>query len=142
MIKLLGAGLGILSLLSGNVSAGEVASRKGTLYLFFSERTAADPAAAEAAARFARGHPDQVILRPALLVEDWSLLRKVTEDSPLFQTVRQLGVQIQVYDEEALRLAAAWKIVRLPAVALVAQGRAHVVQGAGADFESLWRCAQ
>jgi len=144
MMKLLAAMVGILGMAQGKGPLREADPRKGTLYFFFSEKTAAAPAAAQAVAKFARGHPDQVLLRPALLVEDWSLLRKVTEDSPLFQTIRHLGerVQLQVYDEEALRLAAAWKIVRLPAVALVVGGRAHVIQGASADLESLFRCAK
>jgi hypothetical protein len=47
-----------------------------------------------------------------------------------------------VYDEEALRLAAAWKIERLPAAALVRGGRAHVVQGTGLDLDSLLRCGR
>lgn len=144
MMKLLVGTVAMLGMAQGKGSIRESDPRKGTLYFFFSEKTAAAPAAAQAVSKFAREHPDQVILRPALLVEDWTLLRKVTEDSPLFQTIRHLGkgVQIQVYDEEALRLAAAWKIERLPAVALVVGGRAHIVQGAELDLESLWRCAR
>ncbi len=144
MMKLVAAAVAILGMAPGKISAGEDESGKATLYFFFSEKTAAAPAAAQAVSTFARGHPVQVVLRPALLVEDWTLLKKVTEDSPLFRTIRHLGerVQIQVYDEEALRLAAAWKIVRLPAVALVLGGRAHVVQGASPDLESLWRCTR
>ena len=142
MMKLLVGMAAILGMAQGKGPIREEDPGKGTLYFFFSEKTASAAAAAHVVSMFLRGHPDQVILRPALLVEDWTHLGKVTEDSPLFQTVRQLGVQIQVYDEDALRLATAWRIVRLPAVALVRGGRAHVVQGAAADLESLWSCAR
>jgi hypothetical protein len=143
MIRLLGTGLVVLSLLSGRVSAQDGAAR-ATVYLFFSEKTSSAPDVAKAALAFAKAHAPEVALRPALLVEDWTSIRKVTEDAPLYRTVRSLGegTPIQVYDTEALRLAGAWKITRLPAVALVRNGRVHVVQGSNLDLEALWGCTR
>jgi hypothetical protein len=58
--------------------------------------------------------------------------------------MRQLGkvAPLQVFDEEALRLARAWKLTRLPALVLVNGGRAHVLQGGAHGLEDLFGCGK
>jgi hypothetical protein len=115
-----------------------------TLYFFFSEKTSSAPEAAKAIVAFLARNKGEVALRPALLVEDWSTFLKVGEASPLYLTMRQLGkaTPIQIFDEEALKLAQAWKITRLPALVLVAHGRAHVLQGGVIGLEELLGCSR
>jgi hypothetical protein len=107
-------------------------------------KTSSAPEAAKVITAFLAKGKEEVVLRPALLVEDWSTFLKVGEASPLYQTMRQLGkvTPVQVYDEEALKLAQAWRITRLPALVLVAHGRAHVLQGAVAGLEELLGCSR
>lgn len=124
-------------------ASGQEAERR-TLYFFFSEKTSGAPEAAKAiVASLTRGK-GEIALRPALLVEDWSTFLKVGEASPLYLTMRHLGkaTPVQVFDEEALRLAQTWKITRLPALVLVAHGRAHVLQGAVAGLDELFGCSR
>ena len=132
----------LLGLVQGKEQPGTEAPEKLALYFFFSEKTEGAPEATRAVMTFLACHPGEGVLRPALLVQDWKELGQVTEESPLFRTLRELRVPLRVYDEEALRLAAAWKISRLPAAVLVRDGRAHVVQGTSLDLESLFRCSQ
>jgi hypothetical protein len=47
---------------------------------------------------------------------------------------------LAIYDEEGLALARSWKITRLPALALVAEGRVHVAAGSRARPEDLEDC--
>ena len=141
-MKVLGVLAAILGMTPAFVPDDEQGGEKAKLYVFFSERSTGAAETAKAARAFAKAHPGVITLRPALLVEDWAGIGKVTEETPLYRTVRALGegVTIQIYDPEALGLVGAWKITRLPAVALVRNGKAHVVQGSGTDFEALWRC--
>jgi len=135
-------GLDTLGLAQGKEQPGKEAPGKLALYFLFSENSRGAPEAARAVTSFLACHPGEAVLRPELLVQDWKELGRVTEESPLFRTLRELRVPLRVYDEEALRLAAAWKISRLPAAVLVRDGRAHVVQGASVDLESLFRCSR
>lgn len=131
-----------LGMIPGRASGDGENPEKTTLYFFFSERSTGGAQTARAVAAFLKAHPGEIALRPALLVEDWTGLGRLTEDAPLYRTVRGLGegTPIQVYDPEVLRLAGAWKITRLPAVALVKNGKTHLIQGSGPDLEALWRC--
>jgi hypothetical protein len=133
---------------AGAFSPGVQASAdKDTLFFFFSTESSEAPALARAVVRISKAKPGKLQIRPVILVEDWRRLRGVTEKSPIFQTVRELGrlrdpegVDIRVFDEEGLRLAAAWKVTRLPAAVLVSRGKAHPVQGSQADLLSLFAC--
>ena len=123
--------LALLGTARGGTEARGDEAEGRALYFFFSEKTPSTPEAAKAVAAFmAKAQPD-LSLRPVLLVEDWNTFLKVSEASPLYLTMRELGrsTPVQVFDEEGLRLAQAWKITRLPALALVSRGRAHVLQG-------------
>ncbi len=146
MMRILAALLALPGLAGAPVPAASEGEEK-RLYFFFSEKTPSAPETAQAIAAFlAKAPAAGIALRPALLVEDWSTFLKVDAASPLYQTIRQLGkgipIQIQIYDEEALQLVEAWKITRLPAVVLVAKGRAHVLQGAVAGLEELLECSR
>jgi hypothetical protein len=128
----------------GQAPAKDNEGDRKTLYFFFSEKTSPAPEMAKAINAYLAKGRDDIALLPALLVEDWNTFLKVGETSPLYQTIRQLGkiTPVQVFDEEALKLATAWKITRLPAVVIVARRRAHVLQGAAAGLEEIFGCAQ
>lgn len=136
--------LALLGLIGGSPSARAEEKEPGTLYFFFSEKTSAAAEAAKAVVISLAKAPRDLVLRPALLVEDWSTFTKVAETSPLYRTIRALGrdIPLQVFDEEALKLAQAWKITRLPALVLVERARAHVLQGAVAGLEELLGCSR
>jgi hypothetical protein len=144
MMKSMASLLAFIGVVGGQAPASGDEAERNTLYFFFSEKTSSAPEAAKSIVAFlARGKGD-VVLRPALLVEDWTTFMKVGEASPLYLTMRQLGktTPVQVFDEEALKLGQAWKIARLPALVLVAHGRAHVLQGAVAGLEELLGCSR
>lgn len=61
--------------------------------------------------------------------------------APFLSTLQAAG-EIRVVDEEGLAKARELKISRLPAVAVVRGGRAHVATGAGADVKELLRCSK
>ena len=118
-----------------------------TLYYFFSPETPSAPAGAKTLADFVKSRPGQFKVRPVVLVEHWEGLRKVTPESAIFKTIRELGhlrepegVDIPLFDLEGLKLAKAWKITRLPAFVLVSRGRAHAIHGPNADLGSLLGC--
>lgn len=146
MKKVLAALLALPSVVSAEAPTRGEEGKRSQLYFFFSNRSASAPETAKAIAAFLAKPNADVILRPALLVEDWSTFKKVDETSPLYQTIRHLGrgsqFQIQIFDEEALDLAMAWRITRLPALVLVSHGRAHVLQGSAAGLEGLQGCQQ
>lgn len=56
-------------------------------------------------------------------------------------SVRAAG-ELQVVDEEGLAKAREFGIRRLPAVAVVREGRVHVAGGTGADVKELLRCSK
>jgi hypothetical protein len=127
----------------GLPARGEVADGRA-LYFFFSEKTPSAPEVAKVITAFLASGKGHVELRPALLVEDWKDFLKVDDTSPLYRTIRELGqhVPLQVFDEEALRLALAWNITRLPALVLVSKGRAHVLTGAVTGIDDLLGCSR
>ncbi len=136
--------LALLGTAGGGAPARRDEAEGRALYFFFSEKTLSAPEAAKAVAAFMAMAPPDLSLRPVLLVEDWTTFLKVGEASPLYLTMRELGrtSPVQVFDEEGLRLAQAWKITRLPALALVSRGRAHVLQGAVSGLDELLGCAR
>ena len=78
-------------------------------------------------------------VRTVLLVE-----RYVGEREPgaaFLATVRAAG-EMRVVDEEGLRKARQLGIRRLPAVAVVRGGRAHVAAGAQVDVQEMLRCSK
>lgn len=144
MTKVLTLELVLAGVLGGGTSLrGDEAERR-TLYLFFSEKTPSAAATLKAINAFLAKGKEDVALRPALLVEDWNTFLKVGETSPLYQVMRELGktTPVQIFDEEALKLATAWKVTRLPAMVLVDRGRAHVLQGSAAGLEEIFRCSR
>jgi hypothetical protein len=115
-----------------------------TLYFFIAPMCEASAQAAQRAAAFAKSQKSPVSIRPVLLLEDFSVLRKVEEGSPLAKTFKELQslgkLDVPLYDEEGLELAQRWEIRAVPAFVLVAQGRAHRVQGPGAKLEEILEC--
>ena len=140
-IVALGAALPLWGMVQGR------ANEPDTLYYFFSPETESASAGARILIAFAKAGHEKLKIRPVVLIEHWERLRKVTPESILWKTVRELGrlrepagVDIPLYDVEGLRLAKAWKITRLPAFVLVSHGRAHAIHGPNADLGSLQGC--
>ena len=144
MKKALAGLLMMAGVLGGGTSARADEAERKTLYFFFSERTSSAALTLKAINVFIAKGKGDVALRPALLVEDWNAFLKVGETSPLYQVMRELGktTPVQIFDEEALKLAMAWKVTRLPAMVLVDRGRAHVLQGSAAGLEEIFRCSR
>jgi hypothetical protein len=146
VVKSLWLGLVLLGPgMAGDPQARGEVGRPDRLYFFFSPDTGPD--AARKVVTFAKAQARTIEVRPVILVEDWTKIRKVAEDSPLLQVVRELGrlrepegVDIRLFDEEGLRLARLWNLSRLPASVLVAHGHAHVVQGSQSAPGSLLGC--
>ena len=61
--------------------------------------------------------------------------------APFLATIQAAG-EAGVVDEEGLKKARELGIRRLPAVAVVRGGRAHVAAGNGADVKELLRCSK
>jgi hypothetical protein len=61
--------------------------------------------------------------------------------APFLATIQKAG-EVRVVDEEGLAKARELKIRRLPAVAVIRGGRAHVASGTGADVKELLRCSK
>ena len=91
-------------------------------------------------------HEFAFAVRPCLLAEDFTALKKVKEVHALnLKALRDLvgeGFGLPVVDEEGLAMARAIRIERLPAYALVdrASRRAHVVYGRGARLSEVFPC--
>lgn len=115
-----------------------------TLYYFFSPSTAASLEGAKRAVAFQKGQKGRVKLRLVMLLEDFSVIRKLEEASPLYKTLKELQSQgtldIPLYDEEGLRLAELWGIRAVPAFVLVSHGRAHRALGPVVNLEELLEC--
>ena len=77
-------------------------------------------------------------VRPVLLVERYFGDRAPSE--AFLSTVQAAG-ELRACDDEGLRKARELGIRRLPAVAVVRRGRAHVASGAGVDVRELLRCS-
>lgn len=95
------------------------------------------PDAPDAARIFAQLKGERV--RPVLLVERYFGDRAPSEG--FLSTVQAAG-ELRAYDDEGLRKARELGIRRLPAVAVVRGGRAHVASGAGVDVRELLRCTR
>jgi hypothetical protein len=78
-------------------------------------------------------------VRTVLLVERYFGEREPA--APFLATVRAAG-ELRVVDEEGLRRAKQLGIRRLPAVAVVRGGRAHVAAGTQVDVRELLRCSK
>jgi len=78
-------------------------------------------------------------VRSVLLVE-----RYVGEREPAaaFLATVQAAGELRVVDEEGLRKARQLGVRRLPAVAVVRGGRAHVATGTQVDVQELLRCSR
>lgn len=120
---------------------------EATLYFFVTPEAEGGPEGAASAMRFVTTHAPQVKLRPVLLAQDFKVLGTITEECPLYRTIKALekdgkpgGLNIPLYDEEGLALAMRWDIKRVPAFVLVRKGHAHAMAGAYAELERLWEC--
>lgn len=142
MIGILAASFG------GPFFAPQDPSRRGepprTLYFFFSPAAAGSLEGAKRAVQFIKAGKGQVKLRPVMLLDDFSVIRKVEEASPLYKALKELQtlgpLDIPLYDEEGLDLAQRWEVRSVPAFVLVAGGRAHRVLGPVVKLEELLEC--
>ena len=138
--------LGLLATLSGGPSG--TPAKPATLYFFFGSEDPNSPQLAARVVSFVKAARGRVVLRPVLLVEDWRGLGRLRTDSPLVRTFETLkailgeDLGIPLYDERGLRLAKAWRVTRLPALAIVAGGKARVAFGTRVDPEELLKCAR
>jgi hypothetical protein len=141
--------LGVLltSLLSGhNLQA--VGDKPGsTLYFITTPEAEGGPEGARRAKALVRKHPGEVRLRTVLLVRDWSVLSRVTGESPLTRTLRELeaggkpdSLDIPLYDEQGLALAEKSRVTAVPAFILVRGGKEHRTLGASSNLDALWEC--
>jgi hypothetical protein len=119
------------------------------LYFFTTPEAEGGPDGATCAKEFVRRHSRSIRLRPVLLAQDFTLLRSVTEKSPVFRTIRALeagekpgSLNIPLYDEEGLRLAETWDVRTVPAFVLVRDGRAHRMAGSRPNLDLLWECSR
>lgn len=119
-------------------------SGAGTLYFFFSPTSTGSLEGAKRAVAFIKGQKGQIKLRLVLLLDDFSVIRKVEESSLLAKTLRELQTQgaldIPLYDEEGLLLAQRWELKSVPAFVLVARGQAHRAVGPVVKLEELLEC--
>ena len=117
---------------------------QGTLYYFFSPSTSASFEGAKRAVAFQKAQKERVKLRLVMLLDDFSVIRKLEEASPLYKTLKELQSQgtldIPLYDEEGLRLAELWGIRAVPAFVLVSHGRAHRALGPVVHLEEMFEC--
>jgi hypothetical protein len=142
MIGLLAAALG------GPFEASQAPAKGGedrrTLYFFFSPAAAGSVEGAKRATAFIKAQKNRVKLRPVMLLDDFSVIRKVEEASPLYKALKELQtlgpLDLPLYDEEGLSLALRWDIRSVPAFVLVAHGRAHRLLGPLGKLEELLEC--
>lgn len=118
-------------LLAAAVAMGSSAPGEAEVWVFCS------PDAPDASRIFAQLRGERV--RAVLLVERYFGERAPSD--AFLATVRAAG-ELRAYDEEGLRKARELGIRRLPAVAVVRGGRAHVAAGAGVDVQELLRCSR
>jgi hypothetical protein len=115
-----------------------------TLYYFFSPATAGSLDGAKRAVTFMKEQKGRVKLRLVMLLDDFSIIRKLEESSPLYKTLKELQSQgtldIPLYDEEGLGLAERWGIRSVPAFVLVSHGRAHRAIGPVVNLQELFEC--
>jgi hypothetical protein len=78
-------------------------------------------------------------VRTVLLVERYFGER--TPAAPFLSTIQAAG-EVRVVDEDGLAKARELGIRRLPAVAVIREGRVHLASGTGADVKELLRCSK
>lgn len=110
---------------------GPPGSEDATVWVFFS------PESPEAAGILEQVKGERV--RAVLLMERYFGARE--HAAPFLATIRAAG-EVGVVDEEGLKKARELGIRRLPAVAVVRGGRAHVAAGSGTDVKELLRCSR
>jgi hypothetical protein len=113
------------------MALGTPAVEERTVWVFFS------PESPEAARIFEQVKGERV--RTVLLVERYFGEREPA--APFLATIQAAG-EVQVVDEEGLKKARELGIRRLPAVAVVRGGHAHVAAGSGVDVRELLRCSR
>ena len=113
------------------MSLGAPAAEEATVWVFFS------PDSPEAARIFEQVKGERV--RTVMLAERYFGAREPAE--PFLATLQASG-EVRVVDEEGLQKARELGIRRLPAVAVVRGGRAHVAAGSGTDVRELLRCSK
>lgn len=117
-----------------------------TIYYFFGPDSPGQAECSRRVTEYVLERKGAVRLRSVLLVRDFAALGRIKEESPFTQSLKELGrvsagpLDLTIYDEEGLALARAWKIERLPALVLVAGGRAHVATGSRAKPQDLEVC--
>ena len=134
--------------LGGPLLAHQVAPKPGQdlpiLYYFFSPSAAGSHEGAKRAVSFMREHKGRVRLRLVMLLDDFGVIRKLEESSPLYKTLKELQSQgtldIPLYDEEGLGLAERWGIRSVPAFVVVSHGHAHRAIGPVVNLEELLEC--
>ena len=115
-----------------------------TLWLFFDAETRGGGELARRAVDFVLAKQGEVVLRPVLLVSEWKKLSHLSKKSPLvgvLEELKRLGrkdLNVPLYDLEGLQLAKHLELTRLPAVALVVDGRAYVAVGDSIDLQRLY----
>jgi hypothetical protein len=102
-----------------------------TVWVFFS------PDGPDAAPIFRQLAGERV--RPVLLAERYFGNR---EPSEAFLSTVQAAGDVRAFDEEGLRMARRLGIRRVPAVAAVGAGRAHVATGARVNVRELLACSR
>lgn len=140
--------LGLLATgMGGPLFAPQAPDQKGgaaTLYYFISPAVSGSLEGAKRAVAFLKAHPGQVTLRLVMLLDDFSIIRKVEESSPLYKTLKELQslgtLDLPLYDEEGLELAERWEIRSAPAFVLVVHGHAHRALGPVVNLEELLAC--
>ena len=110
---------------------GAPAAEEATVWVFFS------PESPEAGRILEQAKGERV--RTVLLVERYFGEREPA--GPFLASIQAAG-EVRVVDEEGLRKARELGIRRLPAVAVVRGGRAHVAAGSGTDVKELLRCSR
>jgi len=113
------------------MTLGSTTAEEATVWVFFS------PDSPDAARLFEQAKGERV--RTVMLAERYFGEREPA--APFLATVQAAG-EVSVVDEEGLKKARELGIRRLPAVAVVRGGRAHVAAGAGVDVKELLRCSK
>jgi len=118
-------------LLASVMVIGSSAREESTVWVFFS------PDSPEAARILADLKGERV--RTVLLTERYFGER---EPAPAFLATIQAAGELRVVDEEGLRKAKELGIRRLPAVAVLRGGHAHVASGTQVDLKELLQCSK
>src|SRR6478672_4215998 len=113
------------------MALGTPATEERMVWVFFS------PEAPEAARILEQVKGERV--RTVLLVERYFGDREPA--APFLASIQAAG-EVRVVDEEGLEKARQLGIRRLPAVAVVRGGRAHVATGTQVDVKELLRCSK